>query len=370
MIIRNIASRTAIVAGLLDTSVAFSYVMQIPVVAWYAATLATKIILALLTQAPGKSNLQTHGLFIFISATTLLTSSTLIDTTSEVALEILGFALHLLATLLLIRPDRLNCYIRYVAISGAGIALLYLSLMATGSIDSAHGRYSFFGGGHPNLGGEILALTTVAAAIIFKPWQFYATASVAFTCMIFMQSRAAMLVVLMVTTHRILIQIRSLPKNKRLMAASTLSIILIASLPIIIPKIESAANAIFLIDDEYRGSGSGLVGRGERWKNAFSLFLNSPIYGVGYGYHAANETSSPHNLYLYGLSQLGLIFIAAFAYFAQSTIKTLKRNNNFTIPVVALLILTIFNDRFLNFNPYPFVFYIIIMIGSSKKWQR
>lgn len=367
MKIKSKSSFCALVTGIFDTSIAFSYLFDIPAPIWYAATLSLKIFFTFILNFPGKYSFATHAVFIITLLSTLIVSALSIGSVINIWIETVGFVLHLVFTLLAVRKEFLNNYLKSVAISGFCISIIYLFLILSGSIEDHFGRYMFFNGNHPNLGSEIIAVSAVAAYVTFERKIFFVFGISALICTILMQGRSGMIVVSLILAYKIYICIQEQPQKIRFFLAIPLvTIILITCCVIFWPIIKSIISQIVLLDDEYRGINTGFAGRTHRWQFAINLFINSPIYGAGYGYHTSNEIDSPHNFFLYGISELGLIFIPFFVYLSTCFFVTTKNNRILLPPLLLTLIMLVFNDRFINLNPYPYILYCTILIGSSN----
>lgn len=73
--------------------------------------------------------------------------------------------------------------------------------------------------------------------------------------------------------------------------------------------VRAAVNDLFLLDDRYRGLGTGFTGRIEAWEEAFELFRANPVFGVGFRMHERYMSSLPsaHNGYLSMLADTGIM---------------------------------------------------------------
>ena len=111
--------------------------------------------------------------------------------------------------------------------------------------------------------------------------------------------------------------------------------------------------------------------------NSFTLFLESPIFGVGAGdfpleYERINEqyspevdlTVQPHNMYLLVLAQLGLIGLCSLAsiFYLQFKIATLAKEQiilNIGIAMPILFLVIMWSDSYLlgHYTTLLFVFF-------------
>jgi len=120
-----------------------------------------------------------------------------------------------------------------------------------------------------------------------------------------------------------------------------------------------------MLDNKYRGLSSGFSGRDVLWKMSWQMFLDSPLVGHGLGYFSHIGFVGSHNIILYSLASGGLFgILPLFIIFIQMWNFVKRDLFNFFI-LLSILPLFLFNDRFININPYPFVFYLILLL-----WRR
>ncbi|MGG6262451.1 O-antigen ligase family protein [Stutzerimonas stutzeri] len=366
--ITEISARSALLVGILDTSVALSYLLGIPVNLWYAGTLALKIIILLASRFCGRDNLKAN-LGFFVSMVVLLSISAISgEYTSEAIPKAAGFILHLAITISIINHRNLINYASGISSTGLIISFLYIPYALSGMAEDNFGRYLFFGGSHPNLGSEILAMCVVVGAMHLGIRKFLLLAILAIASITLMQGRAALIASTLVALIKISPHIKAILKNRRTRA--TAGVLLITALGVTILNLESIIDfirRILLLDDSYRGVGSGFVGRSDRWESAWLLFLESPTLGVGYGYYDGAKVDTPHNAYLYAIAEFGLTSIALFYLLCVAAYRAAKKNPDLAKPLLPILVLTIFNDRFLNINPYPFLAITILLTLGSKR---
>ena len=96
------------------------------------------------------------------------------------------------------------------------------------------------------------------------------------------------------------------------------------------------------------------------------VFKENPLTGVGIGSFVAHDLPSPHNFFVYGLAEMGLLFVLVLGNLIFLFAKGLTFNRWQAIYLMPALVLLTFNDRFLNLNPYPFVL-IVLLFGISLK---
>jgi O-antigen ligase len=131
------------------------------------------------------------------------------------------------------------------------------------------------------------------------------------------------------------------------------------------------------LDDSYRGLGTGFTGRDIAWAEAWNIFLENPLFGVGYRAHERIMTtqSSAHNGYLATLAELGLFgsVIIAFgictAFYKLIHMSTSLRRLCFPI-VLSYLFLCFFERYLFNLgNPLSLLFtfsFIYCFVYNTK----
>lgn len=101
---------------------------------------------------------------------------------------------------------------------------------------------------------------------------------------------------------------------------------------------------LFLVNDKYRGLGSGGTGRIVAWGEAWDIFMTSPIIGVGYRTHEyyMRSYSSAHNGYLSMLADTGVLGTAAVLGFVFVAIKNYMLMDRTGIVMLAVAIISAF----------------------------
>jgi O-antigen ligase len=281
-------------------------------------------------------------------------------------MAIVPFAVSLSLTLALISESNRSTYFRVFAFSIFLSLFTFLAQWKTGSLVDEWRRSLYFGESQPNLGGEIIFAGLLAASIStnLRSLYFLSYVILAFISAYLLEARSAMLAIftigLVALYFAVLKRIQPILRIFVLCAA-------VAVFAAVIGLDSSggvggAVNRIMLLDDPYRGLGTGFVGREERWDYALETFLQHPVFGVGFGYFNLRNDPTPHNLWLYMLSEMGLLSIVSIYALARAAYTLFKRNRIVLIFCSSALILTIFNDRFINMNAYPFVLYVILFL--------
>ena len=133
----------------------------------------------------------------------------------------------------------------------------------------------------------------------------------------------------------------------------------------------------FSIHDRYRGIDTGATGRIYAWRETWNLFLNNPLFGVGFRAHEAHMRvgSSSHQGYLALLAEVGIFGFLAVMYLIGSGIRTLwervKNDELVSINsvlfglVLAYLVIALFERFLLNVgNPTSLLFLVAITMPS------
>jgi O-antigen ligase len=352
----------AVAAGILDISVTYSFLLDIPVTQWYGITLALKALAIVATRAPGLGNVLRNIGFFAILIVLYITSTISGSQTLESLPQFLGFCFQCSGTLLLIAPDKFHLYCRAVALSGLSIATIYVPYALLGYSGEHFGRYLFFGGSHPNLGAEILTVCLVLGAIAYPPKMNLMISTPSLGAIFLLQGRAAFAVSILVLFISLVQGMGSWYKSRAFAiwlgcAAMVIMIVVLAVGDVITDLLRIA----FLVDDDFRGIGTGLTGRDTRWGQAIDVFLAHPMFGVGFGYYQLTGTESPHNAFLYALAELGLAATALYVWFFRAVVRTAQANIRTAVLLAPLAILLMLNDRFINSNPYPLVLFITLM---------
>lgn len=368
LVIREPAKAGAVIAGLLDVSVSASYLFDISVSTWYAIALIIKLVLVALLRAPGRAGVFFHLPALSAMAVLLAMSCWLGGAESDAWIAAFGFVAHLVLTMAAVRPDKIRPYLASVAYAGLAVAVMYDLLVILGRIEVVYGRYLFFGGSHPNLGSEILAMTTVAACMSLGFRRFLLVALPALIAAGLMQGRAALLVMLLAIAIRLCVWV---VKQRRLviivvLCVGALGLAALLSAPVR-NWLATTAGTVFLTDDPYRGFGTGFVGRSDRWQAAWNSFLEKPLFGQGFGFYESTGVESAHNFYMYALVEFGFLALPIFLYAIWCMRRMATVSPREFVCFLPIMVLTVLNDRFINLNPYPFVMIAIVLIVGSGK---
>lgn len=360
----RIRPHIAVLVGLLDVSVIAAYALSISAPIWHIGILITKLAIALLyfrdLHIDARPIVFAFVIIVFTSLSTLLSGYT-----GDGIIRILGFCLQLILTTALVGQTGLILYMRSVAIAISISALAHVLLVIMNFIPDHYGRFSYFMGTHPNLGAEINAIGLLTAALTLSTPKFILATLPLILSTLYMQGRAAIAAMLLIVFVRFtahFVQKYHLKIWQTITILSFFSIVLLLLIGLL-PILSDAFAGLFLLNDSYRGVGTGFVGRGERWNQAIMLIAEHPFFGVGLHYYEYNVLASPHNFFLYGASIMGLLgFILFLGVIAVNYTRILGVDPMSALIISCIIPLLVFNDRMININPYPFIVYVIILI--------
>jgi O-antigen ligase len=129
---------------------------------------------------------------------------------------------------------------------------------------------------------------------------------------IYESSSRSSLVALAVATILIAARYLAELRNRRLIGATAVIALGLGFAVLLVPSLQSTIPGFFVnilkLDDPLRGVGSGETGRSDLWQAAFGLWLNHPLFGVGFRMHERYlpEELSAHNAYLAMLADTGV----------------------------------------------------------------
>lgn len=363
----TISQAIVVLFAILDSSIPFAFFLQIsPLDVWYALALGLKIIICL--QQRHKIYLgQVAALSFYGISGIILISSMIGGSSLSDYIRIFAFIFSLFTTLSLIRRQNLETYIlTCVYVLGAS-TLLYIFMVYTGHFEGNWGRYNYFGDSHPNLGSEIIAMSVIYASCVLPPVRLAAFAIPGVYATNLMQGRAGLIVCISAVVTGIFTRIES-PRNRAVLA-SIVIFALILSFTVYHEATFAYLNSIFLLNDEHRGVDTGYVGRDELWGGAWESFLQSPIVGNGAGFEERLDIN-PHNFFLFGLALFGFCSFFVFGVIIYLYAELYRTNIQWFSVFMIASIMFVFNDRFFNLNPYPFLLYVALFAHTQKAPDR
>lgn len=350
--------------GAIDSLAPFSYLFDIyPYINyWYVATLSAKLLICCLYYR--YISISRIALLSALALTSIILISS-VPSGSQFAdyARIFGFVTHVFITLTMVRRDNLPKYMQ----ASVGVlftsTLIYLVAAKTGHIDTTFGRYSYFHHTHPNLGSEIIAMSVVLAACVLAWAPFLIVTLPSLYAIYLMEGRAALLVALITVGAKLVYDQWRDKKRLALILAALVGAGVVALL--VSDKAGKVLNSAFLLHDKYRGLGSGFVGRDQLWSVAWHWFIASPIIGNGAGFFDRYGVEI-HNFFLFGLSEFGLLSLIIYGTIFYLCYELYRTNRKWFFCFLGIPVFWMFNDRFFNINPYPFLFYIVLFANANS----
>lgn len=256
----------------------------------------------------------------------------------------------------------------------ANVFLLYSIYFLFGLQESSR---SIIEGVHPNLFG-LVCLTIALCSILMNRIKYtFLFMILSLYISYIVSSRATMMCIMVAFLMYLYVNL----KNRILLK---INIFFISSLLGIIyfDSIYAYFRQVFMLDDEYRGVGTGMSGRTERWEIAFDIIGENPIFGVGFKMAEPTLGFTIDNGYLAVLLEMGMFGMVAFIiilslpiYFSIKTVFFGKNHNKesifVAISIIVVLIYMYFEQRYINFgNPLTIIFFFAIFYSYSSLFNR
>jgi hypothetical protein len=357
--------------GIVDSVPILSYAVFATVpVTGQLFPLAAKLILLALYKKQVRGLARLEFLFLSILCFLLMLSFVSEIFSSHVSvqsyLNYTAFILSLALSLALLNPDDVTRYLRALVLVSTSAAFLHFGLALLGQVEAKWGRYLYIRYGHPNVGGAVAATAAIAAGLSFGKRGFALVAVVMAALAIMMQSRAALIVIVLVATiHTLAVH--------RLRGRIAVLLVFLASALLLALLSEDMSETIsgylirdvLLLESETRGIDSGLTGRVDRWSDGAELFFEHLWLGVGASYFYTTAEYSPHNAFLKSLALHGLMAVLFWLTVFASLARIWRCHLYGALIIGSGVILMIFNDPFIDLNFYPFCFYVILLKYSS-----
>lgn len=285
-------------------------------------------------------------------------------------LAVAAFLVNLALSSMLVSKATLNRYLVGPVFLIAGSALIHIFLCLTHRIPTWFGgRYFYFGGNQFNLGGEIEAVGCLAAVLLLPRLMALPVLGILLYDMSLMQTRSALLVgVACLATLVVFDGSRRLNPGR---ATALFFLVPIMGLLLVSTglggKLGDSISGVLLLNDAHRGIASGGSGRQDLWDWSIQLFQDSPIVGHDLSYFESIGFIGSHNIFLYGLAQYGLMSLLFFGSIIYAYTLLLIRDRHRFVVMLCALPLLLFNDRFTSLNPYPFIFFVLLIAGAARE---
>ncbi len=349
---------------MIDVAPVFLYVVHRSPIPYYGLTLAMKLLVALIVRLPAQRLLVSNWPFLVYLALVGLADAAFLDVKLAAAAQILGFTAEIALTLAIVKPDQLHDYLAVYACALLVNFMIFLAMVERGRVPMLGARYFYFAGAQPNLGAEIAAVGIACAAVTLDAGFFLIFWTVELSAITMLQGRSALI---MATGTAIAVLARGLLNAVRRqryfgiawVCAGLGSICLAFST--VSAAVANLVSAGLLLNDPYRGAGSGFSGRTQGWGHAFAEMQQAPLFGGGVGFFDARKLLPPHNIGLFLGAQFGFLCLPMLGMIAYKYWKLWQADRWKFLLWLQFLPLLLFNDRSFNMNPYPFVFYVLLL---------
>ncbi|MEN9925498.1 MAG: hypothetical protein RL268_1624 [Pseudomonadota bacterium] len=374
---RRVADWTAVLTipalvGIMDSSSYIFILSQVSEITFYSFIIFVKI--AIIALKP--INLKQKNRFLNFTVVTffaVIASSLANESQITAAIRPIAVCISVLLTVYLIR-EKIIDYAKGYAISGFIICLIFIFSVQTGMIIQTGERYHFLAESHPNLGGELVSATLIMSSLTLGPRLFLILGASSLYCTFLLQSRTSTLAILIVLLCYGIAYLRGKFGVRRTVLLSLVVVWITAAFTAALAAIQSEAanqafdfiyNTVFLVEDQYRGGYSGVSGRDEHWWEAIRVAMDHPFIGAGPDFMERLGVLQPHNWTLYAISQFGMLGWVLVVIFGYAAFGAVRNDPVRAMVLIPLFVPWLLNDRFLNFNAYPFALYIIVFAGFS-----
>jgi len=182
--------------------------------------------------------------------------------------------------------------------------------------------------------------------------------------------------VIAILTYLILLHVH-LYKRKSIILFIFVAALTAATCMIYESEIQQVLSGLLFLNDRYRGMGTGFTGRTDAWQEAYQLFLDNPIFGIGFRMHEQYMTtlSSAHNGYLSMLAETGISGVICAGALTVTCIVRLFRlfrsGDANAIAGISLvfgyLFLAVFERYFINVgNPTSVLVWLFLFMPARK----
>lgn len=359
-------------AGIIDSSSYVYILSRASEITFYTFIILVKAAITALKPI----NLTQKNRFITFSVITffaVILSSLVNESQITAALRPIAVCISVLLTIYLI-GGKITDYAKGYAISGFIICTIFIFSVQTGMIIQTGERHHFLAESHPNLGGELISAILIMSSLTLGPRLFLILSATSLYCTFLLQSRTSTLAILIVFLCYGIAYLRGKFGVRRTVLLSLVVVWITAAFTATLAAIQSEAanqafdfiyNSVFLVEDQYRGGYSGVSGRDEHWWEAIRVAMDHPFIGAGPDFMERLGVLQPHNWTLYAISQFGMLGWVLVIIFGHAAFRALRNDPVRAMVLIPLFVPWLLNDRFLNFNAYPFALYIIVFAGFS-----
>lgn len=233
---------------------------------------------------------------------------------------------------------------------------------------------------HPNWWGEVLSAVVFGAAFLQRPALLrYALWVVALVGLVLVQSRASL--VMSVAVIAVTLVITEPPRRLLVLGMLTLFLLplgfgvdaVVSERPLAQRLNDFVASDVLLLDDPYRGLGTGASGREDGWIFALETIMANPFFGVGAAYTDRLATVAGedliHNGHLSLIADLGFVLVLPIYILLLGGIvlgirKKLWRETAYI--AVFVLFFTMFSPRIINASVNPMLLWMLVSVVWLK----
>ncbi|MBT0958205.1 O-antigen ligase family protein [Alphaproteobacteria bacterium KMM 3653] len=271
------------------------------------------------------------------------------------------FAMHLAALLTLVDRHSISHFCRNFYLTSSATAVLYIAFASAGMVDDHFGRLMFFGNSHPNLGGEIYGIAVFIGALCISKRSYFVLALPMIYATLLLQSRTGTVVIAGTIIAKMVFERRGrITKGSVIIGAGLFSF---AALLLVLEGsvIDYIAKDVLLAEDTHRGASTGFItGRDAQWRQAWGFFAERPLFGHGMGLYS-DGVRGAHNPLLYSLSMFGVFGFAFWVWIGLGLFGLLRHDVRVIVLLVPVSLMLILNDRFINSNSFPLLYYFLIV---------
>lgn len=364
---QTVAFPTPEVVALADLAAVAGYMVGVSPAPFQAVAIAVKLALVLVSRNR-VSGLAGGGvpLVVLVGTAAISALFSRYDVLGGLGQYVL-VSVNVAATLVVLRPTSFNRYVRALGILTSAISVIYMLMAGAGMIANSYGRLLYFGGAHPNLGSEIAAIGVIALCLTFSltPLRVVVLSVPNLLSALLMQGRAGMLVIVAAVAIRLYVSTRR--RGMGYLVGAVMLLLVATPVAVLLggESVRADVSRALLLDDSYRGVGTGLVGRDNRWAGGINMFFAAPLTGGGPDVFRSREMLTPHNWFLYGVGELGSLFLLVLFFFARAVVAAYRNNRAHVLILSPVLLLMMLNDRFMNLNAYPALMYVFLFALAS-----
>jgi O-antigen ligase len=194
-------------------------------------------------------------------------------------------------------------------------------------------------------------------------------------------SRSALVGAMIVLTVSAALGWKKLTVGKKLAVVLLAVAVLTIAISEYLGILSLAADRLFLLNDPYRGIGTGFTRRQLVWQETYDLFLAHPWFGVGYRTHQSHLIygTSSHNGYLALLAEVGVLGTLPVAVIVTAGLRRLFRaaragsvHAGIGLSLAgAYLFIALFERFMINFgNPTSVLFLMFMLLPEPRRLGR